>query len=50
MADAKKQGGNVPKKPRNSGKPAKKKSGQIPVVKAGGGGKSIPWEPSVRSP
>ncbi|MBA4025795.1 MAG: hypothetical protein C0482_25890 [Gordonia sp.] len=43
MADAKKQGGNVPKKPRNSGKPAKKKPGQIPVVKAGGGGKAIPW-------
>lgn len=43
MADAKKPGGNVPKKSRGSGKPAKKKSGQIPVVKAGGRGRQIPW-------
>jgi hypothetical protein len=43
MADAKKPGSNVPKKPAGSGKTGKKKSGQIPVVKAGGRGKQIPW-------
>jgi hypothetical protein len=39
MADAKNKG-NIPKRPAGSGK--KKKAGQIPVVKAGGG-RQIPW-------
>lgn len=44
MADAKKPGSNVPKQPAGRGKSGKKKkAGQIPVVKAGGGGKQIPW-------
>jgi hypothetical protein len=43
MADAKKKGNNIPRTPAKGGKPAKKKSGQVPVVKAGGVGRQIPW-------
>ncbi|CAM3154033.1 MULTISPECIES: DUF3105 domain-containing protein [Williamsia] len=43
MADADKKGNKIPKKPSTAGKSGKKKAGQVPVVKAGGVGRQIPW-------
>ncbi|MGK9270048.1 DUF3105 domain-containing protein [Williamsia muralis] len=43
MADADKKGNKIPKKPSTTGRSGKKKAGQVPVVKAGGVGRQIPW-------